>query len=138
MKNVLVALLLWVVGIIVGALAITGIAEAQFASSQHLFIVILVLTLFMAMVSLANCLLTKGTQDNYDVNNDAEKGKENKAYDNEAEAKKGESASNGQQSQQNGSTPAANGDEKWVSNYVPFGDYPKGNIVYVKEEVGSA
>ena len=31
--------------------------------------------------------------------------------------------------EQNGSTapPAGTGNEKWVSNYVPFGDFPKGN-----------
>ena len=76
------------------------------------------------------------SKDNYEVN-DAEKGgKENTAFDNESDTTKKEQS----QQQQNGSTTTtANGkdgqDEKWVQNYVPFGDYPKGNIVYVKEVI---
>ena len=66
--------------------------------------------------------------------NDAEKGgKENTAFDNESDTTKKDQS----QQQQNGTT-TANGkeqDEKWVQNYVPFGDYPKGNIVYVKEVI---
>ena len=65
--------------------------------------------------------------------NDAEKGgKENTAFDNESDSKKDQQQ---QQQQQNGTTAGTSGkeDEKWVQNYVPFGDYPKGNIVYVKE-----
>lgn len=133
MKFSVVALLLWIVGIVVGALAIAGIPQSQNNNSQHIFIVILVLVLFMGMVSMANCILSKGTKDNYEVN-DAEKGKENTAYDNESEPKKNGETPAQQNQGQNGSTPAASGDEKWVSNYVPFGDYPKGNIVYVKED----
>ena len=66
--------------------------------------------------------------------NDAEKGgKENTAFDNESDSKKDQQ----QQQQQNGTTAGTSGkeDEKWVQNYVPFGDYPKGNIVYVKEVI---
>jgi len=140
MKSSMVAPLLWVVGLVIGALASAGIAGAQFNSSQHLFIVILVLMLFMGMVSCCHCILNKGAKDNYEVN-DAEKGKENVAYDTTAETetkKNGELQSQPGQppagQEQNGTTPNASGDEKWVSNYVPFGDYPKGNIVYVKED----
>lgn len=80
MKFSLVALLLWVslkfdnifskllmqesffqlVGITVGALSIAGINEAQNLIAIHLFIVTLVLIIFMGMVSLANCILSKG------------------------------------------------------------------------------
>ena len=66
--------------------------------------------------------------------NDAEKGgKENTAFDNESDSKKDQQ----QQQQTNGTTAGTSGkeDEKWVQNYVPFGDYPKGNIVYVKEVI---
>merc|ERR550532_1587954 len=46
------------------------------------------MVIFMGMVSLANCLLSKGNKDNYEVN-DAEKGgKENTAFDNESDSKK--------------------------------------------------
>ena len=72
-------------------------------------------------------------KDNYEVN-DAEKGgKENTAFDNESDSKKDQQ----QQQQTNGTTAGTSGkeDEKWVQNYVPFGDYPKGNIVYVKEVI---
>lgn len=63
------------------------------------------------------------TQDDYEVN-DAEKGaKENAAYEIDAE-KKAEPKENGS---------AETKEQKWVSNYVPYGDYPKGNVVYVKE-----
>jgi type III secretory pathway component EscS len=51
---------LQVVGLIVSALSIAGISNAQLPFSQHLFIVILVLTLFMGAVSMANCILSKG------------------------------------------------------------------------------
>ena len=49
-----------IIGIVIAALAITGIPQAQNPTSSHLFIVILVLVIFMGMVSLANCLLSKG------------------------------------------------------------------------------
>ena len=75
-------------------------------------------------------LIFHSYKDNYDVNKDTEKGQENTAFDGDNSRKNGGESSQ----QQNGSTqPGASGDEKWVSNYVPFGDYPKGNIVYVKE-----
>ena len=70
-------------------------------------------------------------KDNYEVN-DAEKGgKENTAFDNESDTNKKDQT----QQQQNGTPATGKEDEKWVQNYVPFGDYPKGNIVYVKEVI---
>ena len=64
--------------------------------------------------------------------NDAEKGgKENTAFDNESDTNKKDQT----QQQQNGTPATGKEDEKWVQNYVPFGDYPKGNIVYVKEVI---
>jgi len=129
----LLVVLFWIIGIVIAALSITGIPQAQNPTCVHLFIVILVLVIFMGMVSLANCLLSKGNKDNYEVN-DAEKGgKENTAFDNESDSKKDQQ----QQQQTNGTTAGTSGkeDEKWVQNYVPFGDYPKGNIVYVKEVI---
>ena len=61
------------------------------------------------------------SKNNYEVNKDAEKGKENTAFDHGESSKK--------TGEQNGSTaqPAGPGGEKWVSNYVPFGDFPNGN-----------
>ncbi len=70
------------------------------------------------------------SQKEYDVNEakDAEKGgRDNKAYSGE-EARKA-AAVNGS----SGGSSSGSGDQKWVSNYVPYGDYPKGNVVYVKE-----
>merc|ERR1711997_92785 len=85
------------------------------------------------MVSIVNYVLSTGSADNYEVN-DAEKGKENNAFDDETKKTEGSGPSGTQQSsQQNGSSAQSNGgDEKWMNNYVPFNDYPKGNIVYVK------
>ena len=62
------------------------------------------------------------SKNNYEVNKDAEKGRENTAFDHGESSKK-------TGGEQNGSTapPAGTGNEKWVSNYVPFGDFPKGN-----------
>ena len=64
------------------------------------------------------------TVGNYDVNNTEKGGQENKAYETDPN-KKSEAQTDGK--------PAGENDPKWVSNYVPYGDYPKGNIVYVKE-----
>jgi len=127
-----VTLLYWVVGVTAIGLIIAGITGSQVPHIQHLLIVAVVLLVFMWVVSLVNCILNKSCKDNYDVNKDAEKGQENTAFDGENSRKSGGENSqqqNGSSAQQSGS-----GDEKWVSNYVPFGDYPKGNIVYVKED----
>ena len=132
-STLLLTVLFWVIGIVILCIAAAGIPEAQQLHVKHLLVVIIVLVVFMGLVSCANCLLSKGSQDNYEVN-DAEKGgKENTAFDNESDTTKKDQS----QQQQNGTT-TANGkeqDEKWVQNYVPFGDYPKGNIVYVKEVI---
>ena len=79
-------------------------------------------------------LLLFSSQDNYQVNKDAEKGKENTAFDKE-ESKRNGTEKAQQSQQQNGSSTQQTdtGVKNWESNYVPFGDYPKGNIVYVKE-----
>jgi len=127
-----VTLLYWVVGITALGLVIAGAAGSQLPHIQHLLIAAVVLLVFMWVVSLVNCIINKSSS-NYEVNKDAEKGgQENTAFDGENARKSGGEQSqqqNGSSSQQSGS-----GDEKWVSNYVPFGDYPKGNIVYVKED----
>merc|ERR1711923_680171 len=127
-----VTLLYWVVGVTALGLVIAGIHGSQLPHIQHLLIVAVVLLVFMWVVSLVNCIINKSCKDNYDVNKDAEKGQENTAFDGENSKKSGGENSqqqNGSSAQQSGS-----GDEKWMSNYVPFGDYPKGNIVYVKED----
>jgi len=119
----LVTLLLWVFGIIIGALAIAAIAAIgdeeenieNIPYVESVLIAILVLLILMGCVALAVCFMNK-SKDNYEVNKDAEKGKENAAFDH------GEASKN----QQNGSSAPAPGSEKWVSNYVPFGDFPKG------------
>jgi len=129
----IITLLLWVVGIIIGALAIAAIAAIGDVDSEienistnisyvnSVLIAMLVLLVLMGCVSLAVCFMNK-SKNNYEVNKDAEKGgKENTAFDHGESSKK--------TGEQNGSTalPAGPGDEKWVSNYVPFGDFPKGN-----------
>lgn len=47
-------------GVVIGSVSIYGIAEAQHQTSVHLFVVVLVFTIFMGLVSLANCMLSKG------------------------------------------------------------------------------
>jgi len=134
----LVALLLLAVGSIIGALTIVAITESQITPYVRiLLITMLVLLAFMGCVSIVNCFINKSCKDNYEVNKDAEKGKENTAFDHADDSKKNGVESQPSQ-QQNGTTALETdtGDEKWGSNYVPFGDYPaKGNIVYVKEYV---
>lgn len=129
-----VTLLYWVIGVIAAALVIAATAGSQLPHIQHLLIVAIVLLVFMWVVSLVNCIINKSCKDNYEVNKDAEKGQENTAFDGENSKKNG--GENQQSQQQNGSSTqqTGTGDEKWMSNYVPFGDYPKGNIVYVKED----
>jgi len=128
MKSI-ITLLLWVVGIIIGALAIAAIAAIGDVDSENkdvayvnsVLIAMLVLLVFMGIVSLVVCFMNK-SKNNYEVNKDAEKGRENTAFDHGESSKK-------TGGEQNGSTapPAGTGNEKWVSNYVPFGDFPKGN-----------
>jgi len=126
-----VSLLYWILGVVTLVLVIIAAENTQVTSNRHLLIVAGVLLVFMWVISLVNCILNKSYKDNYDVNKDTEKGQENTAFDGDNSRKNGGESSQ----QQNGSTqPGASGDEKWVSNYVPFGDYPKGNIVYVKED----
>jgi len=130
-STILIAALFWILGIVIFALTIVGIDASQHPQTEHLFIVILVVVVFMGMVSVADCFVSKGNKDNYEVN-DAEKGgKENTAFDNESDTNKKDQT----QQQQNGTPATGKEDEKWVQNYVPFGDYPKGNIVYVKEVI---
>merc|ERR1711971_962139 len=127
MKSI-ITLLLWVVGIIIGALAIAAIAAIGDVDADNknisyvnsVLIAMLVLLVFMGIVSLAVCFMNK-SKNNYEVNKDAEKGKENTAFDHGESSKK--------TGEQNGSTtqPAGPGGEKWVSNYVPFWDFPNGN-----------
>merc|ERR1711920_699456 len=133
----MVAPLLWVVLLIVAILAICGLATTldNRPYIMHLLIAILVLTICMIVVTVVHFCMGKGSADNYEVN-DAEKGKENNAFDDETKKTESGGPSGTQQSsQQNGSSAQSNGggDEKWMNNYVPFNDYPKGNIVYVKE-----
>merc|ERR1712172_266000 len=125
MKTNIITLLLWVVGIIIGALAIAAIGDVDaeipnISYVNSVLIAMLVLLVFMGIVSLAVCFMNK-SKNNYEVNKDAEKGKENTAFDHGESSKK--------TGEQNGSTaqPAGPGGEKWVSNYVPFGDFPNGN-----------
>jgi beta-lactamase regulating signal transducer with metallopeptidase domain len=128
MKTNIITLLLWVVGIIIGALAIAAIAaigdvdakSENISYVNSVLIAMLVLLVLGGIVSLAVCFMNK-SKNNYEVNKDAEKGKENTAFDHGESSKK--------TGEQNGSTaqPAGPGGEKWVSNYVPFGDFPNGN-----------
>jgi len=132
--GLLVTGLLWICGIIIIAMTIPSAILAQIPTVQHYQYVILILIVFMGVISLANCYLSKGVKDNYRVNNverGVAGGKENKAYENEAEKKTNNQTDAQDPSKTNG---APGTDQKWVSNYVPYGDYPKGNIVYVKED----
>jgi len=135
-SSTFVTLLLWVFGMVIAAVGIVAIHEAQTTLTQTLVIVMIVLIVFMGVVSLVNSCVSKSTQDNYEVNKDAEKGKENTAFDKE-ESKRNGTEKAQQSQQQNGSATTQQTDtgvKNWESNYVPFGDYPKGNIVYVKED----
>lgn len=127
-----VTLLFWILGVVVLGLIINSAIETQQPQLRDQLIAGALLLVFMWIVSAVVLIMDLLCKDNYDVNKDTEKGQENTAFDAENSRKNGGENSqqpNGSSSQQSGS-----GDEKWVSNYVPFGDYPKGNIVYVKED----
>ena len=68
----------------------------------------------------------------YNVNTVEKGGNENRAYEIEAE-RKVSAAPESNDKAEDKSNKTAETEQKWVSNYVPYGDYPKGNIVYVKE-----
>ena len=79
-----------------------------------------------------NHLLHPSIASNYNVNAVEKGGNENRAYEIEAE-KKVSAAPESNDKTEDKSKQTAENEQKWVSNYVPYGDYPKGNIVYVKE-----
>jgi len=108
--------LLWVICIVVAGLSIAGISNAQLPQSQHFFIVILVLILFIGLLSAAAYSSRSKSNYNYEVNEEAvkpTKGRENQAF----QAEEGKAAP--------GEKPGAQ--QKWVSNYVPYGDLPAGS-----------
>lgn len=119
--------LVWVVGIVVCGLSIGGIAQAQLLEARDLFIAILVLTLFIVAVTAllflrSFCAKRKaGGVNNYDING-AEGGKGGKGQS-VTSTKAG--VSNAGFAGASGGGEAGKGD-KWVANYVPYGDLPAG------------
>lgn len=107
-----------VIGLTIFALSIAGIPMAQDMTAHVLFIVILVLTILAFLISLmVYCVTKKTSKSDYDVNKKQSKGgKDNKAF--RAEEGKGNAEVKG----------AKKTGEKWVNNYVPFGDYPAGEV----------
>ena len=103
-------------GIIIFAISIAGIAKSNVRVSIDLFIVVLVFIILIGLISAAQLLLQRKSISVYDVqaNGDVEKGsKDNKAFETV---------------ERSNVTPTKDSsDEKWVKNYVPYGDYPKGN-----------
>ena len=55
-----VLFLFQILGIVIFALTIVGIDASQHPQTEHLFIVILVVVVFMGMVSVADCFVSKG------------------------------------------------------------------------------
>lgn len=114
--------LLWLVGLLILILACVAIPRIQNPEVQHMIIVIIVFTLFMAALGgLLHFASAQSSADEYDVEKQTKAGKENRAYVSE------------------GSTPAAapstrptsSAGGKWANNYVPYGDFPQGS----KEDV---
>lgn len=115
-------------GIVVCGLAIGGIGKAQLLEAQHLFTAILVLTLFVLVLTAllflrSFCAKRKaGGVNNYDIN-----GAEN--------AKGGRAVTSTSKAGVANAGYAAGGEgaknEKWVSNYVPYGDLPAGTVTSV-------
>jgi len=119
--------LLWVVGIVITGLSIAGIANAQLPQAQHFFIVILVLIVFILLVSAAAYSCRSKANYNYEVNEEAvkpTKGRENQAF----QAEEGKAAP--------GEKPGTQ--QKWVSNYVPYGDLPAGRASATVEDETAA
>lgn len=115
--------LLWVITVVITGLSIAGIANAQLPQAQHFFIVILVLIVFIGVVSAGAYSCRSKSNYNYEVNEDVvkpTKGRENQAF----QAEEGRAAP--------GEKPGAQ--QKWVSNYVPYGDLPAGKAAAAAEE----
>ncbi len=103
-------------------LCIGGIANAQLMFSVHVLIVILVLTLFsLVIVALIRCG-RGGSSSGYDVEKEGSR----------AGASASASSANGARhhaARDNAGFVSDGGksDDKWVSNYVPYGDFPAGS-----------
>jgi len=108
--------LLWLVGLLILILAAVAVSKSQEVTVQQMCIVIIVFILFMgalgALLHFASC---QSNADEYDVEQQAKAGKENRAYVSEGGVPTGTSSR---------PTSAAGG--KWANNYVPYGDFPKG------------
>lgn len=117
-----------IVGIVICGLAIGGIAQAQLLEAQHLFVAILVLVLFVLVVTAllflrSFCAKRKADGvNNYDING-AEGGKGGRAVT--STSSKVGVANAGYSGAEAGKS------EKWVSNYVPYGDLPAGTVTSV-------
>lgn len=119
--------LLWVICVIVSGLSIAGIVNAQLPQAQHFFIVILVLIVFIGLVSAAAYSCRSKSNYNYEVNEEAvkpTKGRQNQAF----QAEEGKAAPGEKQGTQ----------QKWVSNYVPYGDLPAGKASATAEDETAA
>jgi len=130
----LVTLLLMFVGLIVLILIAVSTAKHTNDPKQvHLHIAAMILLVFMGGVAIVNHFMGKSIASDYNVNTVEKGGNENRAYEIEAE-RKVSAAPESNDKVEDKSNKTAETEQKWVSNYVPYGDYPKGNIVYVKED----
>jgi len=130
----LVTLLLMFVGLIVLILIAVSTAKHTNDPKQvHLHIAAMILLVFMGGVAIVNHFMGKSIASDYNVNTVEKGGNENRAYEIEAE-RKVSAAPESNDKAEDKSNKTAETEQKWVSNYVPYGDYPKGNIVYVKED----
>ncbi|TRY75586.1 hypothetical protein TCAL_13345 [Tigriopus californicus] len=112
----IIAVFLLLAGIVIFSLSIVGIVHAQYTLSQHLFIVILVFTIFTAILFLASHCMTTGN-DNYNVN----QGAANNVVVKPSKKKTGQINAGFP-----GTDPKENKTDRWVSNYVPYEGYPSG------------
>jgi len=124
-------LIFFILNIIIIGASIHGVSATYQQSAHDAFAVILAFSLILLVLGAAAVFLIHRSQSgggskskkNYDV-----AGKVNKAFKNDAEAGKDISA-------EKKNDLKKNGDEKWVSNYVPHGEYPSGKEAAVMESV---
>ena len=111
-----------ILGIIIFAIAIAGIDQSIYRLNRDYFIVILAFIILIGVVSIIQFIYQRKSQSVYDVQGsvDAEKGSnkgaENKSFE-QVEKKE---------------------DEKWVKNYVPYGDYPNGSEAQKQVPIGGS
>jgi hypothetical protein len=129
--------------LIIVILCIVSLAYVQHNTVKRCVIVILVFSIILSFGIAFDLIANRKSKQNYEVSGGAsaaekKSGKENAGYDAE-EAKIAADAKTKELDSPDGPSPLTPEDKKWVENYVPYGDYPKGqpagadDIQFVKE-----